>query len=200
MKGRLICVPIRVERYVAGRADRYHPLSGERDCAGVCRVELESLAGREKRGKRNDCLMQLAGVVGVGINGGYLKGNVLCAETNVLPIECGGDLQGDAGKRGFAVVANGEQYADCDLLVCRSEVNVKIKSCEGDGLALGILRWGQLACDGGRRCSGAGLRGGFAVFVGGAGEDDLAFGRMSFRGPVTAKGWFALRKGWSPNK
>ena len=100
-------IPVRVKRHVFWRADGYQPLGGERDHARVSRVELEGLARRERSGKRHDCLVQLAGVVGVGIDGVYLEGNIFCADANVLPIERGGNLQWNAGERSFAVVADG---------------------------------------------------------------------------------------------
>jgi len=80
-------------------------------------------------------------------------------------------------QRDLAVVANGEECANGDILFGCPEVDVEVKISECDGLALGVLR-GRLdrQLDRRRGGGGAGLRGGLTIFVGGTGEDDLAAG------------------------
>ena len=89
--------------------------------------------------------MQLAGVVGVGVERGYWKGDVVAVDANPLPVERGGDLQRDARERGFAVVADGEERADGDLLLGGAQMDVQIEGGEGDGLALGVFGGGAVA-------------------------------------------------------
>jgi len=56
-------------------------------------------------------------------------------------------------------------------------MNVEVERGEGNGLAVGILCGGLLSrFDGGLGCGWTNFRGGLAVFVGGAREDDLASG------------------------
>ena len=83
--------------------------------------------------------MQLAGVVGVGVERGYLEGDVLAVYADALPIERGGELQRDAGERDLAVVADGDEGADGDLLLGGAEMNVQAVGSEADGLALARL-------------------------------------------------------------
>ena len=49
-------------------------MGGEGDNAGVGDVEREGLAGGERCGKRDDDFVQLAGVVGVGVEVATWKG------------------------------------------------------------------------------------------------------------------------------
>ena len=63
-------------------------MGGEGDNAGVGDVEREGLAGGERRGKEDDDFVQLAGVVGVGVDGGDVEGDswaAVCGDANVLP-------------------------------------------------------------------------------------------------------------------
>ena len=121
-EGEADLVPIGVEGEAVGRADGEQALGGEGDSAGVGDVELEGWPGASGGGEGDGGFVQLAGVVGVGVDGGDLEGGLaLCVEREWLPVERGGDLQGDAGERGFAVVADGEQGANGDLLVGRDE-------------------------------------------------------------------------------
>ncbi len=149
-------------------------MGGEGDSAGVGDVELEGLAGGERGGERDDGFVQLAGVVGVGVDGGDVEGDVVSlavggGDANALPVERGGDLEGDAGERGLAVVADGEQGANGDLLVGREKMDVEIEGGHGDGTSVGptaryplarnSLRWQMFLPVVRRDCAfGAGLR------------------------------------------
>ena len=66
-------VPVGVEGDVVGRADGEQALRVGRDGAGVGDVELKRCAGRERVRQRHGCLVQLAGVVGVGVERGHLE-------------------------------------------------------------------------------------------------------------------------------
>ena len=170
-------VPVGVEGHVVRGADRQQALSGGGDGAGVGEVELKAAAGRQGLGERDGGLVQLAGVVGVGVERGYLERHVVGVETDALPVERGGDLERDAAERRLAVVADRDQGADGDLLGRRAQAHVHVEAGEGDGLAVGVLgrgRGGHL--DRGRSGLLAGVRGNLAILVHGAGEDDLAFG------------------------
>ncbi len=130
--------------------------------------------------------MQLAGMVGVGVERGYGDGRVFAVDANPFPVERGGDLQRNAGERSFAVVAHRDQRADGNMLLRGEQPHVHIEVSEGHGLALGVfghLRWGQLRL---RRGDGRGCgSGGLAVLVGRARKDDLAAGlllRCGWRG------------------
>jgi hypothetical protein len=119
--------------------------------------------------------MQLAAVVGVGVEGGDRECGVAAENADALPVERGGDLERNAGERGLAIVADGEEGAHGDLLLGGVEVHVHVEGNEGDGLALGVRG------DGGGGYPGLGLRSlrrGVAAFVGGAGKDDLAAGLL----------------------
>jgi hypothetical protein len=49
-------------------------------------------------------------------------------EANLLPVERGGDLERNVAERALAVVANGEEGADGDLLSRRVEPEVEVKA------------------------------------------------------------------------
>ena len=129
-------------------------------------------------------------MVGVGVENGYLEGDVVLIESNALPGEGAGDLQRDVGEGLLAVVAEGEQGADGDVLFRRAEMDVKVEGGEGDGLALGVFGGGGFGqfLGSGRR----GLGGGLAVFVERAGEDDL---RSGIFGLLRRRGLLRCRSG-----
>ena len=146
-------VPVRVQGRVGRSADSHQTLGGGGDQAGVGYVELETLAGLKRLSERNQGLVQLAGVVGVGVDGGHLEGESLilasgAVEANLLPVERGGDLERNAAERALAVVADGDEGADGNLLGRRVEPDVEVEAGEGDGLTLGRLCRGQLAFSG----------------------------------------------------
>ena len=130
--------------------------------------------------------MKLAGVVDVGVERGDGVEGVVAGDANALPVERGGDLQRDVGEGGFAVVAHGDEGADGDLLLGGAQMHVHVEGGEGEGLALVVGGGGRVdklsAGSPGLRRGGAGGGGGLAVFVGGAGEDDLAVGLGSLLG------------------
>jgi hypothetical protein len=72
-------------------------------------------------------------------------------------------------------------------------MHVEVEGGKGDGLTLGVLRWGHYAFGGGRRGGRAGLGGRLAVLIGGAGEDDLALVRLSLLGGRGRVSWGGLR-------
>ena len=151
-EGNADAVPVRAEGDVVGGADDEQALGGLGDSAGVSDVKLDALAGAERAWERDGCLVQLAGVVGVGVEGGDRECGVAAENANALPVERGGDLQRNAGERGLAVVADGEEGAHGDLLLGGVEVHVHVEGNEGDGLALGVRG------DGGGGYPGLGLR------------------------------------------
>ena len=69
------------------------------DGTGVGDVELHGRAGRKWRGERDRCLVKLAGVVGVGVEGGDGEGYVVAGDADALPIERRRDLQRNVGER-----------------------------------------------------------------------------------------------------
>ncbi len=58
MKSTSIAVPVGVEGHVVGRSDGEEALRRLRDGAGVGDVELESCAGRERRGESDGGFVQ----------------------------------------------------------------------------------------------------------------------------------------------
>jgi len=70
-------------------------------------------------------------VVGVGIEGGDGEGDVFAGDADALPVEGGGDLERDVGEGGFAVVADGDEGADGDVLLGGAEMDVHVVSGEG---------------------------------------------------------------------
>ena len=126
-------VPVRMLGHAVRGADGHEALGGGGDRSGVGHVEPEALAGRKRLGERNQGLVQLAGVIGVRVDGGHLEGGVLklalgAVEANLLPVERGGDLERNVAERALAVVANGEEGADGDLLSRRVEPEVEVKA------------------------------------------------------------------------
>jgi hypothetical protein len=116
-------------------------------------------------------------VVGVGVEDGDDEGHLAAVEADELPVEVGGELERQVGQRGFAVVAEGEQGADGEMALGGAEMDVEVEIGAGGGGALGVFR-GGLRGDFGRLWSCRVWLGctvdGFAVFVEGALEDDLA--------------------------
>ena len=131
-------VPVGVEGHVVGGSDGEQALRRLGDGAGVGDVELEGCAGGERRGERDGGFVQLAGVVGVGVERGDGEGDVAAGDADALPVERRGDLQRNVGERGFAVVAHGDERADGDLVFGGAEMHVHVEGGEGDGLALGV--------------------------------------------------------------
>ena len=125
--------------------------------AGVGGVNLEGCAGRERSGEGDDCLMELAGVVHVRVDGGLLERGVVkigirAGDADLLPVERRGELQGKMREGRGAAVADGEDGADGDVVIGGAEVNVEVESGVGDGLALGVSggergAWLRLADD-----------------------------------------------------
>ena len=89
-----------------------------------------SAPGARGCGERHRGLVELAGVVGVGVEGCHLKRNVLAEHANAFPVERGRDLERNAAEWGFAVIAHGEQGANRDLVGGRVQVDVHIKAGE----------------------------------------------------------------------
>ncbi len=76
-----------------------------------------------------------------------------------------------------AVVAQGEEGADGEMLIEGTEMDVHVEVSEGDGLALGVFGGGGVGdFDGGWGGGRTGLGGGLAVLVGGTREDNFAAG------------------------
>ncbi len=127
--------------------------------------------------------MKLAGVIDVRVERGDGEGDVARGNADRFPVERRGDLQRDLGERGMAVVADGEQSADADLLRGGAEMHVHVECGEGDGLAFGVggNGSGDLAASC-RRGGGAVGGGGLAVLIDGAGKDDGAVGLLVLRG------------------
>ena len=159
-------------------------------------------AGGERLGERDGGLVQLAGVVGVGVERGDREGSVVAADANALPVERGGDLQRDAGERRFAVVADGERGRG------RRSAASAGRRCTSRSKAVKVTAWRSASCGGGHvdRSAAGGVAagpdcgGGLAVLVGGAGEDDLALvGLGSLRRRRSGRAWvgggFAPRAG-----
>ena len=145
-----------------------------RDRAGIGDVELEGCAGRERLGEGDGRLVQLAGVVDVGVERGDGERRIRPCDANALPVERGGDLQRNAREGGFAVVAHGDEGADGDLLLGRARCTSRSKAVKVTAWRSASVAVGALTSCAGRGGGGAGGGGGLAGFVGGAGEDDLA--------------------------
>ncbi len=188
---RIDFIPIGMECDVFGGSDGEEPLRRSSNDAGVGDVELESCAGCERRSERDGGLMQLTGVIDIGVERGDGEGNVAAVDANALPIEGRGDLQRDAGERGVAVVADGNCCANGNLMLGRVEMHIQIEAGEADGLPLSVgcggrgdgltaKLWG---------CGTGGCRG-LAVVVSGAGEADGAV-----RGLGLLWGWSGLGSG-----
>jgi len=180
-EGNTDLVPLRVQGHAFRRAGGRQAPGGESNLSRISDVELERVAGGERRSQRDGRLMQLARVINVGAEGSHLKSDVFAlasraVDANAFPVERGGDLQRKAGQRGLAVVAHGKQSADGNMLLRRAQMNVEVEGGEGHGLTFGILGGGRGARL--NRRLGRGLGGvgdGLAVLVGRAGKDDLAF-------------------------
>jgi len=65
--------------------------------------------------------MQLAGVIGVGVERGHVELHVAAVETYLLPVESRGELQGKMSDGRFAVVAHHDEraYGDLRAAICR---------------------------------------------------------------------------------
>ena len=175
-------VPIGVEGEVLRSSDGEQALGRRGDDAGVHDVKLDGLTGRERRRKRNGSFVELAGVVGVRVEGGYGEGNGLAADADLLPVERRRDLQRNAGERGFAVVAHGKEGTDSDLLGGGVETDVEVEGGISDGAAIGVFDGGRGShLDGGPGSRRACLGGGLAVLVSGTREDDLTAGGLGLR-------------------
>ena len=172
-------VPVGVERDIVGGADDHESLSGEVDCAGVGHVELEGGAGGKWLRERDRGFVEAAGVVGVGVQSSDGKRDVLEIDTDAVPVERRRNLERDVGKRCFAVVAQGEEGADRDVLIGGVQVHVHVEISKGYGVAIGVFRGGcgDLLRAGWNR--GASLGGGGPAFISGSGEDDFA-GRLGW--------------------
>ena len=170
-------VPVGVQGHVLGSADGDEALIVSGDGAGVGDVKLKDGAGGEGLRQRDRGLVQLAGMVGVGVERGYLQRNVLAQNADALPGERGRELERDMAEGSLAVVANGEDRSYGNVTVRGVQTDIHVEVGGGDGLALGVLGgWGGGHLDVGLGWCGRGLRG-VAVFAGRAGEDDRAVGR-----------------------
>ncbi len=101
-------VPIGGERLVMGRADALQALAAKGDRACIEGVERERFAGQQRRGKIDDELVGLAGVIGVCVQQMLLEGEFdggRVEKRDALPGQRRGDLQGDARERLGVVVA-----------------------------------------------------------------------------------------------
>src|SRR6266568_3909172 len=78
-------VPVGMKSRVFGSSDREEALGGGGDRPGIGDVELEGRAWGKRLRQRDGSLMKLAGVVGVGVEGGDGKGHIAAADTNPLP-------------------------------------------------------------------------------------------------------------------
>ena len=169
-KGGRDFVPVGVEGNAFRSAEGDEPLRGGGDRAGIRDVELEGVAWRERRGKRDDGFVELAGMVGVGVERGDGERRIAAGEANLFEGERRRELQGDAGEGGLAVVAHGDEGPCGDAMGSGLQMDVEVVGGEGEGEAFGIV-------GGGRRlsCGGVGRSGvrDVAVFAGGAGEDDM---------------------------
>ena len=100
-EGGVDLVPVGVEGDVVRGADGEQALGVDGDGAGVGDVELQGGAGGEGLGESDGGFVELAGVVGVGVEGGDGKGDVVEVDADALPVERGGDLQGNVGEGGL---------------------------------------------------------------------------------------------------
>src|SRR5580658_4471631 len=91
-------VPVGVEGDVVGGADGEEALGVDGDGAGVGDVELDAGAWGERLNELDCGFVELAGVVGVGVEGGDEKGHITAEDADALPVERGGDLQRDVDK------------------------------------------------------------------------------------------------------
>ena len=81
-------------------------------------------------------------MVGVGVDEVLAEGQGLKAAVNalgeILPVERGGELEGEVSEGLGAGVADGEAGADGDVGFGRDEVDVEIVGGEGEGGAVGV--------------------------------------------------------------
>ena len=101
---------------------------GGGDGTGVGDVELNRCAGGERLGESHDGFVQLAGVVGVGVDGGERVRYVAASDANAFPVEGRGDLQRNARQRRGACVAHGDKSACGELLCGGIEADIEIEA------------------------------------------------------------------------
>ena len=167
-------VPIGMESNVRRRADDDKALRRLGDGAGVGDIELESCAGSEGRSERNGGLVKLASVVESELSVAMVKATSL-PQADALPIErrrnlqrymASGDLPSLRTVRRARTAIGCSQDARCTSMSNAVKVTARRSASVAVGAATGWpgkLRRG--GTDGGRS---------LAVFVDGAGEDDLA--------------------------
>src|ERR1700733_9009683 len=170
-------IPIGMEGHIIGRPNCQETLRGLQDGSGIGDVELESCAGSEWGGNGDRGLVQLAGVVNVGVERGDGEGGVAAGDADALPGKGRRDLQWNVGERSYAVVANGDGCAHGNLMRGGVDMHVEIEVSERDSLAFSVrCRWrcDRLTPDL-RRCGTSGGRG-LPVLISRAREDDCAVG------------------------
>ncbi len=173
----------------SGSSDGEETASGGGDGAGVGDVELKRCAGGKRLGERHGGFVELAGVVGVGVEGGDREADVAAGDADALPVEGRGDLQRNARQRRVAGVADGDKCA-CGELLC---VAVLRRTSRSRPVMVTAWRsassteWGVGGLRGGLG-GGAGGADGVAVCVEGTLEDDLACWLGGLRGGLVELG------------
>ena len=84
--------------------------------------------------------MQLARVIGVGVQRGDRKGNIFACDANLLPVERRGDLQRNVRERSLAVIAHRHEAANGDLVRGGVKPHIEIEAGKGDGAAVGVFK------------------------------------------------------------
>ena len=79
-------IPVGMESYIFGGAEGDETLGCELHGTGVGDIELKGSAGSEGRGEGNSRFVELAGVVGVGVEGGDGEGDSAAGDANLFPL------------------------------------------------------------------------------------------------------------------
>ena len=179
-------VPVLGEGLVGGRADAVEALGGGRDGAGVERGEGEGGAGGEWL-REGDDGFRIWPVWSASVSTRWVaKGRRVTADGGSaggegVPVGGGGDVEDEAGERGGAVVAHGEDGADGDSGGGGSEVDVEVVGGEGEGGALGVGDGEGVGLGGGAAAAAGWVSGGGG---GVAGEEDFAWRRCGWSGRI----------------
>src|SRR5580658_553812 len=126
-EGRRDFVPVGMKGEIFGSADGDEALCIRNNGAGVDRIHRKRGTGGKRLRERNGSLVKLTRPVSIRVERGDGKRDVATVDANLLPVERRGDLQGDAGERGFSVVAHGDEGADRDLMSGGMQMHVKVE-------------------------------------------------------------------------
>jgi hypothetical protein len=88
--------------------------------------------------------VELAGVVGVGVEDGHGKGHLLAVDADLFPVQVGGKLQRQVCERRLAVVADRDQSTHGEMAFGRAQADVEVEIGVGERVALVIFRGGLL--------------------------------------------------------